>query len=197
MFGIATYTNEALVQAISTGGREEEKALSYLIRKEFGKIRTFILLRNGSEMDAEDVFQEGLTALILNVRKEVFKGESAVSTYLFAICKGIWFKRFQKIVREQEHRQNLTIVEDDPETPEISLLDAEQRQLLWQLFDQLREKCREVLFLWASSYSMGEIATQLDYGNAQVAMNKKNKCLKQLHQLMEERPEVQQLIREL
>ena len=194
MFGIRKYTDENLVQAIKSGDREADRAISYLLNKEFAKIRSLVIQRNGSEADAEDVFQEGLTALIMNIRKEKFRGESQVSTYLYGICKGIWYKRFLKQVREQDHQKSLTVTEEDHLTPEISLMDTEQKQQLIALFDRLREKCKEVLLHWANGFAMQEIAEKLDYGNAQVVMNKKNKCLKQLHELMHEDAEVRMMV---
>ena len=49
----------------------------------------------------------------------------------------------------------------------------------------------------ASAYNMSEIAEQLSYNNAQVAMNKKNRCLKQLHDLIGNDKKVQSLLKEL
>ncbi|GJM34945.1 MAG: hypothetical protein DHS20C18_39460 [Saprospiraceae bacterium] len=197
MFGIKKYTDDALVKAIKYGDREADRAITYLLNRDFGKIKNLVIQRNGSEADAEDVFQEGLTALILNIRRGVYRGESAVSTYLHGICKGIWYKRFLKQVRETDYKKNLTVVEEDHLTPEISLMDEEQKLLLLSLFDQLREKCSEVLLLWANGYAMQEIANKLAYGSAQVVMNKKNKCLNQLQKLMQENGSVQAMVEAL
>lgn len=197
MFSRKKFTDQTLIKAIRAGGRPGDQAISYLLEHELGKVKHLVLRRNGSEADAEDVFMEGLTALIMNIRKEKFRGESAVSTYLFAICKGIWHKRFRKSVREGEVKDQLVVAEEDHHTPEISLMDSEQKQLLLDLFARLREKCSEVLLQWANGFSMQEIAEQLGYGNGQVVMNKKNKCLKQLHQLMESNPAVQKMVGDL
>ena len=78
-----------------------------------------------------------------------------------------------------------------------SLLSQGQKSLLLTLFDELREKCREVLYLWAAAYSMAEIAEELAYASPQVAMNKKNKCLKQLQDLIGSDKKVQSLLKEL
>ncbi len=194
MFGIRKFTDESLVSAIKSGGREGDRAISYLLNKEFGKIRNLVTQRSGSDADAEDVFQEGVTALIMNIRKEKYRGESQLSTYLYGICKGIWYKRFLKQVREKEQKNSLTVAEEDHLTPEISLMDVEQQQQLVALFDRLREKCKEVLLYWANGFAMQEIAEKLDYSNAQVVMNKKNKCLKQLQELMKSDREVQLMV---
>jgi hypothetical protein len=94
-------------------------------------------------------------------------------------------------------RVSAGIIKQLQATPEISMLDTEQKSWLEKIFTLLREGCKDVLMMWASSFSMQEIAAQLKFSNAQVAMNKKSKCLKQLHQLLADRPDLQQLLRGL
>ena len=194
MFKRKKYTTGDIIKAIKAGGREEDKVIGFLIRSDFGKIENLIVKRNGTVADAEDIFQEALAVLILNVRKGVFKGESTVHTYLYAVCKGMWYKRFKKYNRESAHEAGLMVHDVDEGTPEVALLEGEQKALLHQLFDRLRENCKEVLLYWGMSYSMAEIADMLSFSNAQVAMNKKNKCLKQLRGLMDGDAKVQSLV---
>jgi RNA polymerase sigma factor (sigma-70 family) len=197
MFGFKKYSDEALLADLKSGGVKEGKAISQLLKVNKEKIKALVLRSNGSAADAEDILLEGITALILSVRKGNFRGESSIHTYLYAICKGAWFKRFKKYAKEQDYKRNLAIVEEDAHTPEISLMQQEQKQMLLKLFDVLKEKCKEVLYLWASAYSMNEIAEQLSYNNSQVAMNKKNRCLKQLHEMIRNDKKVQSLLKEL
>ncbi|MEL6251851.1 MAG: hypothetical protein AAFR87_07565 [Bacteroidota bacterium] len=63
--------------------------------------------------------------------------------------------------------------------------------------DSLKDKCKEVLTMWAQKYSMKEIAEALGYSNEQVVRNKKNHCLKELKELVRKNPEVRNLIGEL
>ena len=197
MFGFKKYTDEALLEDLKSGALREGKAITHLIKANKEKINALVLRSNGSAADAEDILLEGITALILSIRKGNFRGESSIHTYLYAICKGAWFKRFKKYAKEQEYKRQLVVVEEDTYTPEISLMNSEQKQLLLALFDELGEKCKEVLYLWASAYNMNEIAEQLSYNNPQVAMNKKNRCLKQLHERIGMDNKVQSLLKEL
>jgi len=197
MFRKKKYSDELLVNAIKTGGKEEDDAITYLIKNEYGKIENLIIKRNGSVADAEDIFQEAISVLIMNIRNGTFKGESSIATYLFAICKSMWFKRFKKYIRETDYQTNMIAYDVDESTPEIEILEDEQKALLNELFGRLRENCKELLLWWGSSYSMAEIADKLNFSNAQVAMNKKNKCLSQLRNLMDQDPKVQMLVKEL
>ncbi len=197
MFKSKKLDTHSIIAMIKAGGRDEERAISYLIDEDYGKIKTLILQRNGAEPDAEDIFQEALSALILNIRKGVFKGDSSIHTYLYAICKGMWYKRFRKFSKESEYQSGMIVHDVDDSTPEVNVFANEQKQLLHQLFDRLREKCKELLLYWGMNYAMDEIAEKLEFSNAQVAMNKKNKCLKQLRKLMDEDAGVKDLVAEL
>ena len=197
MFKRKKFSDQQMVEAIKQGDRLENEVISYLIEKNQGRISQLIVARSGAQEDAEDVLQEALAALIFNVKTGRFKGESSLHTYLYAISKGMWYKRFKKYVREKKHHTTLIIDDQDESTPEIDLMDQEQKILLVQLFDQLKSKCKEVLYYWGQGYAMNEIADKLEFSGAQVAMNKKNKCLKELRGLMDHDPLVQQLVVEL
>lgn len=190
-------TDSALVSNIKTGGRREEQALHYLIKRNYQQLRQFIVRHQGSEADAEDVFQEALTALVLNVRKGSFKGDSSIHTYLFAIGKSIWYKRFGRESRRTEKEQALVVEETVVENAEVRLLDSERKQQLSAVFDRLKEKCTAVLLAWANGFAMREIAEEYGYTSAQVAMNKKNKCLKELHQMIHHEPALAGLLKSL
>lgn len=186
MFGKKQKTDEQLIQDILSGGRDEEQAIAYLLKRDFPKISHLVVQRNGSVEDAEDIIQEAIGVLLFNIKRKTFKGESTISTYLFAICKGMWYKRFQKYVREKNYQSSLQIDDRDDQTPEVQILDEEQKKLLEKLFDQLKEGCKEVLFRWSVGESMDDIARSLSFKNSQIAMNKKNKCLNELHERMEQ-----------
>lgn len=197
MFNRKKYSDQQIVEAIKEGDRAEDRVIAYLIERNQGRINQLILSRSGSQEDAEDILQEALTALLFNVKRGTFKGDSSVHTYLYAICKGMWYKRFKKYMREKDYRSAMIIDDRDENTPEIDVMDVEQRSMIVELFDQLKSKCKELLFFWGQGYAMSEIAEKLDFSGPQVAMNKKNRCLKELRGLMDHDPLVQQLVGEL
>ena len=157
----------------------------------------FITNRKGTLEDAEDVFQEGIAELVINIRTDRFKGGSTITTYLYAICKNIWFKKFRKTERKEKVQLSIVRDEIDEAGPEIQLIGEEQKTLVLSLFDHLKMKCKEVLYLWALNYSMKEIAAKLDYNNDQVVMNKKNLCLKELKEKLKSDPSFINKVREL
>lgn len=197
MFSLREKSDEQLISAIRGGGREEDQAIVYLLKSVFPKVLHLITQRSGAREDAEDIFHEALGVLLYNVKTGIFKGESALGTYLIAICKGMWYKRFRKYVRDQEYQKTLTVDDRDESTPEFHLMDEEQKVFLERLFDTLKEGCKEVLFRWAIGESMTDIAQALSFKNAQIAMNKKSKCLNELHERIDLDPSVAALARAL
>lgn len=96
-------------------------------------------------MDASDVFQDGVIAFHKNVIDRKFKGESAIGTYLYSICRFIWLKKLQN------NGMSLTDIDSIDhatyEDPEFRLLDNEKRQMVSALFDELGEPCQTILTL--------------------------------------------------
>ena len=62
----------------------------------FTKIRSMVHNFQNLNLDAEDVFQDGLTRADINIRKGSFRGESSFSTYLYGICRNICLKTYNK-----------------------------------------------------------------------------------------------------
>jgi len=195
MFRRLTYSEQDILADIRSGGQQEDAAISFLLRKHGKKIVRFVQSRNGSKEEAEDVLQEGIVELIMSVRKDKFKGGSSVATFLFAICKNIWFKKFKKITRGFEP-WGPSEMSTDP-NPEVTVILDEQKRAILALFDHLKDKCRDVLYLWGLNYSMKEIASKLAYSSDQVAMNKKNLCLKEIRNRIQKDAEFRQMVSEI
>ncbi|MEZ4826530.1 MAG: sigma-70 family RNA polymerase sigma factor [Bacteroidia bacterium] len=190
------YTDQAVIQAIKTGGRACDDVISFLYRRQVEQVIGFITARNGSREEAKDIFQDAIVNLLVSVREGKFEGKSSITTYLYAISKNLWYRRFNRSVREDEWKNAQP---DDAQdiSPELNMMDTDQRKLVGELLDSLKIKCREVLVLWAEKYSMKEIADQLGYQNEQVVRNKKNHCLNELKEMVQNHPGARALIEEL
>jgi len=152
---------------------------------------SFVRSRNGSLEDAEDVFQEGIRLLILNVRAGKYKGEGSLAAYLFGVCKRLWYKRFQKMMRDASLENTaFPEAESRQKNPEELLLQAEQVQAIEALLASLGTSCRRVLEMWQLSFSMREIARELGYKNEAVARKKKRLCMVKLLEKLDEEPEL-------
>jgi len=187
-----------IVDLIKKGGSKEDRAIKYLLKTQGEKIKQFVLNNGGNVEDAEETLYEALTAFVFNVRSGKFKEESSLTTYLYAIAKNVWYKAFDKKLNKKHHLEQYREWQDETIGFEsMHLLEKSTREYVTRVLDRLHDKCKEVLLMWAQHFSMQEIAAQLGYKNAQIAMNKKSKCFKQLQTLLEHEPVLRKTLGEL
>ncbi len=193
------YTDEQICQAVRNGGAEMEYAVRYLVERGLNRdqITAFIRARKGSREDAEDILQEAMRSLILGIRSGKFRGEGSIQAYVFSICRNLWYKRFQKIQREQDGEMLPAQEAEDAISPEAILLDAEQQERIRQVLSQTGSKCLQVLELWQMGYSMREIAEQTGYKGEHVARKKKAQCFRKLLDLLDEQPGLLRMLKEM
>ncbi len=186
MLKISSLSDGQIIDAIYSSNRKESRAIQHLLDENRRKINSYILKNGGNESDAETVLVEGVSHLIMNIRKDSFRGESSLGTYLFSICRGVWLKTLRKEKRYV----------DFDETKEKGIIDAaspldffsavELKNEMNLLLGQIGDTCKSVLKLWSEHYSMTEISKKMSYKNAQIAMNKKNKCLGKLKEIVKQ-----------
>lgn len=162
----------------------------YLYKKNYKSVKVYIIQNSGSAEDAEDVFQEVIVTFIELVKLGKFRGESSISTFLFAIGRNVWLnelkKRGRSQLRNEKFEKSRGFVDED-----ISkyLVNREMRAQIIELLDKIGETCKKILLAYYyDNLSMKDILQQLDYENEQVVRNKKYKCLKQLEQIFNSRP---------
>lgn len=180
--------DKILIEWIYQGGKFEDKAIRYILKHQKSKLIAFVIKYNFSNEEAEDILYESITELLLNVRSYKFNSDSSLATYLFAIAKGITFKRIRKasVQRKwEEHEKTTMETIYDPEGVYIKKEYAEQVQNLLKL---ISDSCKEVLTKWSLGFNMSEIAESLSFKSAQIAMNKKNLCLKKLKASLKDKP---------
>lgn len=142
----------------------------------FSVIRKYIVANNGTKEDAEDVFQDALVVLFNKINAGEFQLTSSLDTYLFSVCKNLWFEQLRRLKKQNEIRPQSEI--SIPEN-EISVSEAEHKTILaLKAIEQLGEKCKELLHLFYNKkLSMAEIAGKLGFSTERVAKNQKYRCI--------------------
>lgn len=187
-------TDQIIVAGILAGSKEEDNALKLLYAQHWKPILAFVHSNQGNEMDARDVFQEGVIAFHRNVISGKFRQESAVGTYLFSICRFIWLKKLgsKSLTISGEDQEEIASYDD----PEHRFLSREKSQQIGELFEQIGEPCRSILIMsYYENKSMMEIAALTGFKDEQNARNKKYKCMKALKELIVSNPEIRNLLK--
>lgn len=183
------YTDEALVAAIRED-RNLNNAITALYRQHSEKLSSFLIKYGASEEQAQDVFQETVVAFIDIAKKDSYKLDAKIGTFLTAVAKNIWFNEVKKkersTAREKLYEKGRDQVEDD-----VSQLiqEREMKQEMHQLLSKLDEPCKKILLLYYyENLSMKEIVQHLPYENEQVVRNKKYKCLQAFTTMVKNHP---------
>jgi len=186
MFRRKTHTTQSIITAIRKGGAEASKAIDYLYRQYRGNFIRFVQLRNGDKEDALDIFQDAVIVVVNNIERGMFKGESNIKTYLFSIGKKLWYKKFNKKMREgeliKEMKMDYVPLTTDPW---LGAESDERGRFVKAVMGRLKERHRNILTLWMEGHDMAEIAGQMGLKNAQVARNYKSRAMKELNILLE------------
>lgn len=195
---IRNFPDSELVANLRAGKRMEE-TIKAIYRDHFESLAWYTMNNSGSRQDAEDVFQEVVVSFIDLVKKDKFRGESTVKTFLYSLNRHTWLnelkRRGRALAREEKYEKGQERVELD--TGHL-IAEREGKAEVMRLVEELGDTCRKILVLfYYENLSMKEILDNLHYENEQVVRNKKYKCLKQLEQMIKEKPALLQTLKNL
>ncbi len=193
------FQEEEIIKILEAGGEQENQVLKYLYTTHYGSIRQLVVRQGGSEQEAEDIFQEALITFYEQVKNGRFTHTAKIKTYLFAVAKNNWMNKLKRKNRQTELKAGEWYSEKDTESsPSDVLHQQEVVDFAKSIIAQLGTDCQKMLDL--SLYrklAMKEIAVIMNYGNAQVARNKKHKCLEQLKKIILKSAKLNRLAKEL
>ena len=180
---------EALKQGLRDGSRT---AIRQIYEQYHHRVVTWVIKNNGSEMEAEDLFQDALTVIYQKMQQPDFVIQYQFYTYLFTICRNLWLKRLRdsKPIRSATD-DALQHVPDEPAT-EVDTLNLRQ-QIFRRKFAQLGKSCQEVLNWALKGLSPGEIAKKMSLKSERHASNRKSYCQQQLARMVKDDPLYQEL----
>lgn len=179
--------------------RNSEEGIKSIYREYFEGLSRFIMNNSGSRQDAEDIFQEVVLSFIDAVRKDKFRGESSVKTFLYSLNRHLWLNELKRKGRADKRELKYEHEQDRTEM-DVShfIAGREAKAQILQLVGRLGEMCKKILLMfYYEDLSMKEIVEQTDYENEQVVRNKKYKCLKQLEEMISADPLLKQTLKNI
>jgi RNA polymerase sigma factor (sigma-70 family) len=177
-------SDEILIRGIRN---REDTVFQYLQVKFQDGIRLMVLEMGGNREDARDVFNEGLVALMRLVDREDFSLTCKLGTLVYALCKNIWKQQLQEKAgaRKYQLRSNDPGPEPDfTEDADIKLY----REIFWESFKKLDEKCRKILEAYLREVPPGVIARSLRCSESYVR-KRKSLCHGYLMELIANHPD--------
>lgn len=134
MFG---YNEQEIVNGLK---KEDEKIIRFLYKKYFPSIRNLVSRFNKLRLEPEDIFQEGMTRMIINIRSNRYKGNSSIYTYFYSICKNICLKEISK---KQEVFTEKEIQEEEDDHAAI----FDNYKGILEILKSLKEECQQIIRL--------------------------------------------------
>lgn len=183
------YDDDGLMQMIKRDAITD-KAIKFLYSAHYERLSVHIQQNQGSQQDAEDIFQEVIVAFIELVQRGKFRGECSIKTFLFSINKNMWLNELKRRNRSVVRETKFEIARDPADAHSGDYIAGrEAQQQVITVMDKLGEVCKKILLaFYYENLTMKEIVQTMNYENEQVLRNKKHKCLKNLEQILNANP---------
>ena len=173
----------------------DPSTIKMIYHEQFGKIKSMVINFKNIALEPEDIFQEGLTRAVINVRKGSFKGDSTFSTYLYGICRNLCLKEYNRGKQLQT-----AVVHDIKEDVEDDNFEA--IQLLLKHKDKLDDICISII---NSRFGIGNIENDKDSRKFEIiaqklgisydnARQRFGRCMSKLKKLVKQDPLFNQLM---
>lgn len=177
-------------------------ALKHLLQsaKLRGSVRQQVFALGGNEDDAREFLNQALVAFYNHVEdKKYDPALSGITTYIVKIAAQMYHTRRRSEGRRSAmHDRSVEAGTIETSTnPEQEINQQHRKEVLDKLLSMIGDKCRQLLSLHSFSFSMAEIAEKLGYKTSDVAKMAVQDCRKKLNQLLTQRPDLLDELREL
>lgn len=179
--------DKEIIECLQGTERDKNKAFNWIIKESdwLDKLHNMLRTKGATRADVEDVFLEGITVLNTNICEENFRGESAITTYLYRIFVRIYFRKY--------HNKNMDFIEgkyiEIEENPEdVNKLNDRQelKKIIHYIFESMKGDCPKTLKLkYMNGLEMREIIKEFDkISKLQSVKTKVLRCRQKLRKLI-------------
>jgi DNA-directed RNA polymerase specialized sigma24 family protein len=186
---LENYSKEVIVTGIL---ERDNDVARWLYLRVYHYLEAFISRRNGTAIEALDVFHEGMLILLERLHEAAVPVKRNIPEYLFGICRYLWYRYYHENTRFRG------ISVDDLDAFVSSVEEnfpvfSEQRELRYILYlrhlPSLDMKCRRLLEMYLSNRDTEAIREELSYRNLNSVYKKKYGCLRKLVTLIRSDPD--------
>lgn len=187
------HSDQQYVQALLDN---DNSLLQEMYAKYAPSITNMVLKNNGTEADANDIFQDALIAIYQKAKNEGFKLSCPLGAYLHLICRNRWINELKR-----KGNNTVTISEDGGYSDigsdvfkEAAIVqnNFERRALLTKSLALLGEGCKSLLTLNWSGLPLDTVAEKLSMTYGYVR-KKKSECMEKLITIVKTAPNFETL----
>lgn len=187
------YSDEAIIEGLRL---RSDYIIKYIYQELFPMILFLVTKNNGSEEDAEDVFQDSLIIVFKKIKANEFDLSCSFRTYLYSVSRNLWLQKLSK--RKQFSREfsdvETYITMTDYALSEKNQDELEKFRLYQQHFLTLNDDCQKVLLLFMKKVSLKDIAVEMGYKTEKYAKTRKYLCKEELKKRIINDPKCQKFL---
>ena len=189
------YSDVEVLQKLQAGS-DLDNVIRNLYRSHYRMVNYYIKQNNGSDADAQDIFQEVVISFVKTVQAGMFRAESSISTFINVLARNAWINEVKKRERTKRRDEKFQNEKLDVETDASRyIISREMTAQIENLLQALGNNCKKILLaFYFDNLSMKEILQLMHFENEQVLRNKKYKCMKQLEQIIAANPAIKETL---
>jgi RNA polymerase sigma factor (sigma-70 family) len=169
------YSEEAIISGIQC---RDNDVLTFVYREFYPVISRLVRNNNGTEHDAEDIFQDGIVVIFDQLQNGGLELNCSFKTYFYSVCRNLWMQILEKKKKwELGFDDNISFVHFKQDYSRLSY-ELQREKLFQKHFLSLSQSCRKVLLLMFSRVPSVEIARIMGYRSGQYARKRKSQCRK-------------------
>ncbi len=187
------YSDEAIVEGLRL---RSDYIIKYIYQELFPMILFLVTKNNGSEEDAEDVFQDSLIIIFKKINANELGLNCSFRTFLYSVCRNLWLQKLSKrrqLVVEFNDIENFVTI-PDYSSKESNLEELEKLRLYQQHFLTLSDDCQKVLMLFMKKIPLKDIAVQMGFKTEKYAKTRKYLCKEELKKRIVNDPKCQKFL---
>lgn len=182
-------SDEEIVIALRSGGRDRDRAADCLYRRDKDQavlaLQRFVGYNSGQHDEVRDLAQDAFLIMVEKICDGGYNDGSLVHFWI-GIAKGHLRNKVRRDAKMSLVDDPMQFDNMDTESPESLMISQQQLEILDGKLDVIGERCKQVLMMWARNYSMKEIASELDFSSEGMARKTKYKCKQRLAAVMKE-----------
>jgi RNA polymerase sigma factor (sigma-70 family) len=166
------YSGEEIIQGICN---RDEKIIYFVYEEYYKLIRQLVKTNNGSDTDADDVFQDAILVIYRKIKENKLNLYVAFGTYLYAVAKKIWQNELKRRTQKACSIDECNDLHDVDDIEE-DLIKNEKHKLVWEHFEKLSKDCQKIIKLFIDGHTITEVTAIMKYSSEQHTKNRRLRC---------------------
>ncbi|MBK8734789.1 MAG: sigma-70 family RNA polymerase sigma factor [Saprospiraceae bacterium] len=187
------YSDSQLIEMIVKGKNSREMAWEFIYKKWRAYYLKPVMNKGGFAEEVDEIFSEVAIAFENRILKSNQTDIQNLKVYFSQSIYYAWLK-YRKL------NSKINSIDEFPEIPiEFSdnLRSVELTSMLDEILNELSEKCKEILKLFAEGFSMKLIAEKFNFSSDSKAKKEKYECQTKLKKYVENNQHVKKMLKEI